>query len=90
MIDLVKEMIKNRTLNTCTRPNTEVEYKGKKYTYLKRDEHTTLFEALYSHDNVEEVRDGHHNLLAYIIPTTAASVTIVFDGGYIRAILSFD
>jgi hypothetical protein len=90
MIDLVKEMIENRTLTACVRPNTEIEYKGKTYTYRNKDTNTALFEALYSHDNVEEIRDERHNLLAYIIPTTEASVTIVFDGGFIRTIVDFN
>lgn len=89
-IDIVKEMIKNGTLKSYTRPNTEIEYKGKTYTYRNKDTNTALFEALYSHDNVEEIRDERHNLLAYIIPTTEASVTIVFDGGFIRTIVDFN
>lgn len=90
MIDLVKEMIKNKTLNTRTRPNTEVEYKGKTYAYRNCDTNTALFEALYSHDNVEVIWDECHELIAYIIPTTVASITIVFEGGFIRTILDFN
>lgn len=90
LIDVVKEMIKNGTLKSYVRPNTEIEYKGKTYTYCNKDTNTALFEALYSHNNVEEIRDERHNLLAYIIPTTVASVTIVFDGGFIRTIVDFN
>lgn len=85
-IDIVKEMIMNGTVNPCTRSHTEIEYKGKNYTFVERGEHVALFAALQHHNDVEEVRNENGFLLAYLIPTTDTSVTVVLDGGYIGVI----
>lgn len=89
-IEIVKEMLKNKTLETYT-PTGDIEYKGKVYQFDKLSTYDALNDAIYCHNLIEDVRDRYNNLIAVIVPTTSASVDIHFvNGGFRRRIIDKD